>query len=91
MQKNALIYLLALTTLTASSCGGSKPSAASIAQQWCDLNGKAYKAQGPAKEAALAAKATFEKEMEAKYKSDNAFMALIEKEVEKCEDASEGR
>jgi hypothetical protein len=29
--------------------------------------------------------------MEAKYKGNDAFMKEVEKEVEKCEDASEGR
>lgn len=78
--------------LVLASCGGGKESAATIAQKWCDLNGKAYKAaEGPEKEAAKASVSKFEDEMEAKYKDDEAFMKEIEKEVNKCEDASEGR
>jgi uncharacterized protein YjbJ (UPF0337 family) len=91
MQKKTITLGVAIAALLISSCGGGKETAASIAQKWCDLNGKAYKAEGAAKEAAKAAKDKFEKEMEAKYKSDKAFMDEIGKEVEKCEDASEGR
>jgi hypothetical protein len=42
-------------------------------------------------EAAKAARKKFENEMKAKYEKDEAFMKEIGKEVEKCEDASEGR
>jgi esterase/lipase len=82
----ALLFCIALI-----SCGGKKETAASVAQKWCDLNAKAYKAEGPAKEAAEAAREKFEQEMEAKYKDKKEFMDEVEKEVEKCEDASEGR
>lgn len=83
----ALLFCLAMI-----SCGGKKESAASVAQKWCDLNAKAYKAaDGPEKEAAEAAREKFEQEMEAKYKDNKEFMAEVEKEAEKCEDASEGR
>ena len=74
-----------------ASCGGKKETAASIAQKWCDLNGKAHKAEGAAKEAAEAALNKYENEMEEKYKDNKAFMKEIENEAEKCEDASEGR
>ena len=74
-----------------ASCGG-KESASAVAKKWCDLNAKEYKAaEGPEKEAAKQARKKFEDEMEAKYKNDQAFFAEIGKEVEKCEDASEGR
>jgi hypothetical protein len=74
------------------SCGGGKDTPASIAKKWCDLNGKAHKAaEGPEKEAAQTSLKQFENEMEAKYKEDVAFMKQVESEVEKCEDASEGR
>jgi esterase/lipase len=74
------------------ACGGKKESASSLAQKWCDLNAKAYKAaEGPEKEAAEMARDKFEKEMEEKYKDKKDFMAEVEKEVEKCEGASEGR
>jgi hypothetical protein len=67
-------------------------SAASIAQAWCDLNGKAYRATTDAEKAAAKdALDAFEKNMEEKYKNDDAMMKAIEAEVEKCEDASEGR
>lgn len=81
----SVLFLLA-------ACGGKKATPASIAQKWCDLNGKVYKAaDGPEKDAAKAAREKFEKEMEEKYKDDKTFMDEVGKEVEKCEDASEGR
>ena len=73
------------------SCGGKKESAASIAQKWCELNAKAFKAEGPAKEVAEKARDKFEEEMGAKYKDNEEFMKQVEQEVEKCEYASEGR
>jgi len=73
------------------SCGGKKESAASIAQKWCELNAKAFKAEQRLKEAAEKARDKFEEEMGAKYKDNEEFMKQVEQEVEKCEDASEGR
>ena len=90
--RKQLLSLSALALMLAMvSCGGKKDSAASIAQKWCDLNGKAFKAEGPAKEAAEMARDKFEKEMEEKYKDKEDFMKEVGKEVEKCEDASEGK
>lgn len=91
MNKKLFTTLFILAALVISSCGGKKESAASIAQKWCDLNSKAYKAEGAAKEAAEEARGKFEKEMEEKYKDNKAFMDEIGKEVEKCEGASEGK
>jgi hypothetical protein len=89
--RKILFSLAIVVAICLTACGG-KESAASIAKQWCDLNGKAHKAaDGPAKEAAEATLEKFEKEMEEKYKDDKAFMEEVGKEVEKCEDASEGR
>ena len=74
------------------SCSGSKDTPVSIAKKWCELNGKAHKAaEGAEKETAQTVLKQFENEMEAKYKEDKAFMKQVESEVEKCEDASEGR
>jgi hypothetical protein len=91
--KKTLVFPLFILALTLASCGGGgKPSAASIAKDWCELNGKAHKAaDGPEKDAAKEARKKFEDDMEAKYKDDKAFMEEIGKEVEKCEDASEGK
>jgi hypothetical protein len=84
------VIFLSLSFIACS--GGGKKSASSIAKEWCDLNGKAHKAaDGPEKETAKAALDKFETDMEAKYKGDEAFMKEIENEVEKCEDASEGK
>lgn len=92
MKKNLLTIPVLALCLSFAACGGGKKSAASIAKEWCDLNGKAYKAaEGPEKEKAEAARKKFEDEMESKYKDDKAFMEEIGKEVEKCEDASEGK
>jgi len=92
MKKKLSISVIILLCIAVLSCGSKKETAASIAKKWCALNAKAYKAtDGAAKEAAEMALDKFETELEAKYKSDEAFMDKIDKEVEKCEDASEGR
>ncbi len=92
MKKNLWGAALLTCCIILFSCGSKKETAASIAQKWCDLNAKAYKAaEGPAKEAAEAARTTFEDEMKVKYKDNDAFMKEVGKEVEKCEDASEGK
>ena len=92
MKKNFLAQLVIVLCFTLAACGGGKKSAASVAKQWCDLNGKYYKAaEGAEKDAAKAALDKWENEMEAKYKGDEAFMKEVEKEAEKCEAASEGR
>jgi len=92
MKKTFLSLCVIAACVSFTSCGGGKESAASIASKWCDLNGKAHKAaEGPDKVAAEAAVDKYENEMEAKYKGDDAFMKEVEKEVNKCEAASEGR
>lgn len=94
MKKNiyGIAALALLLSLTACSGKDKKESAASVAQQWCDLNGKAYKAaDGPDKEAATAARKKFEDDMQGRYKDNQAFLDEVGKEIEKCEDASEGR
>ena len=92
MKKKLSISVVILLCLTVLSCGSKKETAASIAQHWCELNAKEHKApDGEAKEAAKMARKKFEDQMESKYKKDEAFMKEIGKEVEKCEDASEGR
>ncbi|HUR67529.1 MAG TPA: hypothetical protein VMZ03_14345 [Chitinophagaceae bacterium] len=91
MKKSNLVLILVVFSISMAGCGSKKESAASVAQDWCDLNGKAYKAEGAAKENAEAARKKFEEKMVDKYGKDKAFMDEIGKEVEKCEDASEGR
>jgi hypothetical protein len=92
MKKALTISALIILSCFFVACNNETESAASIAQKWCDLNGKAYKAaEGSEKEAAQKNLKDFEKDMETKHKDDKAFMSEIEKEVEKCEDASEGR
>ena len=92
MKKNLLAQLVIVLCFTLAACGGGKKSAASVAQKWCELNGKVAKAANEAdKVAAKAAIDKWENEMEAKYKGDEAFMKEVEKEAEKCEAASEGK
>jgi hypothetical protein len=91
MKKKLLIAAAVLLSVAIISCGSKKETASSIAQKWCDLNGKAFNAEGAAKDAAKAALDKFEAEMEAKYKDNKAFMDEVEKETEKCEGASEGK
>ncbi len=89
--KKFLAPALLILCIALISCSGKKETPASVARQWCDLNGKAYKAEGDAKKAAEEAVEKFEKKIESKYGSDRAFMKQVDEEVEKCEDASEGR
>ena len=91
MKKKLSTSVAILLCVALLSCGGKKETAASIAQHWCELNAKEHKADGDAKEAAKAARKKFEEEMQAKYQKDEAFMKEVGKEVEKCEEASEGR
>ncbi len=92
MKKKLSIVIIACLSLAILSCSSKKETASSVAQKWCDLNGKAYRApEGAGKEAAKATLDKYESEMEAKYKDNKAFMDEVEKEVNKCEDASEGR
>ncbi|MBK8953589.1 MAG: hypothetical protein IPM85_16385 [Chitinophagaceae bacterium] len=85
------VLAISLAALLFTACSG-KETAKSIAQKWCDLNAKAYKADdGAAKDAAKYALKQYEDKIEAKYKDNETFMKEVEAEVEKCEDASEGR
>ncbi|MEO7924379.1 MAG: hypothetical protein ABIR30_11935 [Chitinophagaceae bacterium] len=91
MKKNLTTLAVVILCATFISCGSKKETAASIAQKWCDLNGKEYRAaEGAEKDAAKQKRKDYEKSMKAKY-TDEAFMQEIGKEIEKCEDASEGR
>ncbi len=90
--KTTLLFLSATMALTVAACNSEKESPAAIAQRWCELNGKAHRAEeGSAKEAARKDLKDYEQSIEAKHKDDKSFMAEVEKEVEKCEAASEGR
>ena len=92
MKKKTSILLLAGFVLLISACGG-KPSARSIAQKWCDLNSRVYNAPDGGTEYGKAKEALkkYEQEMKSKYGNDKTLMSEIEKEVEQCENASEGR
>jgi thiamine biosynthesis lipoprotein ApbE len=92
MKQKLSLAILAMVCILFVACGSKKETAKEVAQKWCDLNGKVYKASSDAeKEAAKAAIDKWENEMEAKYKGDEAFMKEVEKEAEKCEGASEGK
>lgn len=92
MKKILTAFAAIALCIAVISCGSKKDSAASLGQQWCELNGKAAKAaEGPEKEAAEAALEKYENELEAKYKDNDAFIKEVQQEAEKCEDASEGR
>ncbi|MFZ9388301.1 MAG: hypothetical protein ACO25B_10495 [Chitinophagaceae bacterium] len=90
--KKIWILGLALTSLVACGSKDKKETATSIAQQWCDLNAKVAQAtDDDTKNAAKKARSAFEDKMQEKYKDNQAFLDEIGKEVEKCEDASEGK
>ena len=86
------LIIIALCISLLSCSGNKKESAASIAQKWCELNGKVYKATSDEeKDKAKTARKNYENEIDDKYKGDEAFKKELEKEVNKCEAASEGR
>ena len=86
-----IFSIIALSAIILLSCS-SKDSAKSVAQKWCDLNGKYTRAtEGAVKDAAKAAREKFENDMVAKYKGKDDFMKEVGKEVEKCEATSEGK
>ena len=66
MKKKLSILCIAIFCIAFSSCGG-KQSASSVAQKWCELNGKVFKAADDAeKKGAKAALDKYENDMEAK-------------------------
>ena len=92
MKKKLSFSVAILLCIAVLSCGSKKETAASVAQKWCELNAKVHNAtDDAAKDAAKMARKEFENKMEAKYKGDEAFKKELEKEVNKCEAASEGR
>jgi len=81
-----------LACVMLSSCGSKTQTPEAIAQQWCDLNGKVFKAaEGTDKEKAKEERKKYETEIEDKYSKDKDMMDKIKKAVEACEDKSEGR
>ena len=84
------IFCMAGTMLI--SCGSKADTPESIAEKWCDLNGKEFRAaEGAEKDAAREARKKFENDMEEKYKTDTAFMKKVGRAVEACEGKSEGK
>lgn len=82
---------LCLTITILTSCG-SKETPESIAQQWCDLNGKVFKAaDGPDKEKAKEERKKYENTIEEKYSKDKDMTDKIKKAAEACEGKSEGK
>lgn len=91
MKRTCLGLVMALSFFFIACSGGSE-SAESIAKKWCDLNSKVHKAANPEdKEKAEQARKDYEQSIEDKYKSDTTMREAVMREVEKCEDASEGR
>lgn len=87
--RKLFVPVLFLVAISFTACGGGKASAADVAKKWCELNGKFHKAEGGDKDVAEAALKTYQQEMDKKYDKD--FLKEVEKEVNKCEAASEGR
>jgi hypothetical protein len=86
------LLLFCMAGAILSSCSSKAETPESIAEKWCDLNGKVYRAaEGAEKDAAKEARKKFETDMEEKYKSDTAFMMKVGKAVEACEAKSEGK
>jgi hypothetical protein len=94
MSKKLIIPLVAAGCFILLACGsGGKQTPESIAKEWCELNAMVHKADDGGSDYAKAKEALdkYEKDIETKYGKDPAFMDKVEKEVEKCEDESEGR
>lgn len=83
---------LFISIIILTSCNAAKDTPESIAQKWCDLNGKVYKAaDGADKEKAKEERKKYENIIEEKYGKDADMKEKVKKAVEACEDASEGR
>jgi hypothetical protein len=93
MKRNPIVFLvLTLGILFASCNNGGEETPESIAKQWCDLNGKVARATTPEeKEKAEKNRKEYEEKIDKKYKDNEEMRKKVEVEVEKCEDASEGR
>jgi hypothetical protein len=93
MTRKLTIPVIAVICFAFTACSGSKQTPESIAKEWCELNAKLHRAEdgGPAYAKAKEAIGKYENNIEAKYGKDAAFMDKVEEEIEKCEDASEGR
>ncbi|MEO6540763.1 MAG: hypothetical protein ABIN74_07230 [Ferruginibacter sp.] len=86
------VFIFCMAGAMLISCNSKADTPESIAEKWCDLNGKVYRAaDGAEKDAAKEARKKYEKEMEEKYKSDTAFMRKVGVAVEACEGKSEGK
>ncbi|MBL7729045.1 MAG: hypothetical protein JNM68_15220 [Dinghuibacter sp.] len=80
---NKLLPVIALFVL--ASCGG-KDSVDSIAKKWCNLTAKVKSATSDEeKEKARAARRAYENEVEAKHKSDEAFMNKLKDLTRACD------
>ena len=89
--KKQFAGIIALAAFFFVACS-NKESASSIAKEWCELNGKVAKAKtDDERMKAQEKRKAFEDKIEAKYKEDTAMRNAVMMEVEKCEDASEGR
>ena len=92
MKKNLLLSVTAVTLFLFASCGAGTDSPEGAAKKWCELNGKVHNAASDEeKDKARDEREKFEDEIESKHKDDKEWMKKLEEEVEKCEDASEGR
>ncbi|HEV7780193.1 MAG TPA: hypothetical protein VGO58_02955 [Chitinophagaceae bacterium] len=93
MTRKLINLLVACACLSFIACGGGKQTPQSIAKKWCNLNARLHQAPagGPEYGRAKAALNEYENEIDRKYGKDATFMDKVDEEIEKCEDASEGR
>lgn len=84
-------FVAVLATAILISCSNSNSdSPTAIANKWCSLNAKVHQADtDEEKQKAEKTLDDFENEMDKKY--DEAFIKKAKDEIEKCEEASEGR
>ena len=93
MKRKLIIPVTAAICFAFAACGGGKQTPESIAKKWCELNAKLHQADdgGPGYQKAKTALNDYENKIDDKYGKDAAFMDKVDEEIEKCEDASEGR
>jgi len=90
--KRTLSGIVIALSIILIACSGGGESAESIAKKWCDLKSKETKATTEeAKAAAAEKRKEYERTIEEKYKTDSTMREAVMREVEKCEDAAEGR
>ncbi|MBX2934684.1 MAG: hypothetical protein KF825_10585 [Ferruginibacter sp.] len=87
--KSALttIAIVTYSLMLFSSCNNSGKDAQAVIDKYCELNTKVHNAaEGAAKDAAMAEKKAYEKEVDDKYFNDSKTYQIIMEGVKKCDE-----